>query len=68
MRFRIFLVYGYHQSVQKQNCLIMFFIMVMEAKISAGRIGRDVNKKAHQIVHAMFIWRSRQRHYLSVSI
>jgi hypothetical protein len=56
------------KSVQKQNCLIMFFIMVMETRISASRIGRDVDKKAHQIIHAMFIWKSRQRLYLRVSI
>ena len=48
----VFLVYGYHQSVQKQNCLIMFFIMVMEAKACFGRTRMDSVKMLTRTIRA----------------
>jgi hypothetical protein len=48
------------KSVQKQNCLIMFFITVMKANTCFGRTRRDSVKKLTRLFVPVLIDQSRE--------
>lgn len=57
-------------SVQKQNCLIMIFIMAMEAKVCFGRTSKGFCKEAYQTIrtedHRSVLWMTlfRRQHFI----